>query len=185
MEKNLVIGYTSGVFDLFHIGHLNILRNAKGMCDYLVVGVSTDELVMEYKNKKPIIPFLERMEIIRNLKCVDAVVPQYDMDKLTLCKQLKANRVFVGGWYGTDKWDKLEEELLKNGIMIIYFPYTKNISSTMINSILDEKRQQLTTEQKESINETLEKQKEQGLQISSDCSNIPESNSLDEFKKEI
>jgi len=147
-----VIGYTTGVFDLFHIGHLNILRNAKSMCDFLIVGVSTDELVMSYKNKKPVIPFTERIEIVRNLKFVDLAIPQYDMNKLEVCKQLKADRVFVGdGWYGTEKWDKIETELKQNGVDVFYFPYTNNISSTMINNILDEKRQNISEQEIERL----------------------------------
>ena len=136
--KEQVIGYTAGVFDLFHIGHLTLLKNAKGMCDKLIVGVTTDELV-QYKNKKPVIPFEERIEIIRNLKCVDAAVAQEDMDKLTMCKKLGAKLLFVGDdWYNTDKWKKYEEEFEKEGIKIIYFPYYKGTSSTLINKTLIE-----------------------------------------------
>lgn len=82
----MIIGYTTGVYDLFHIGHLNLLKNAKGMCDKLVVGVTVDELVA-YKGKKALIPFEDRIEIVRSIKYVDAAVPQYDMDKLTACKK--------------------------------------------------------------------------------------------------
>lgn len=136
----MIIGYTTGVFDLFHIGHLNLLRNAKSMCDRLIVGVSTDELV-GYKNKKAIIPFAERCEIIRALECVDAVVPQYDMDKLAAWKKLKFNLMFVGDdWHNTEKWNAIEAELKKEGVQIIYFPYTKGISSTLLNNILVKER---------------------------------------------
>lgn len=136
----MIIGYTTGVFDLFHIGHLNLLKNAKGMCDRLIVGVSTDELA-KYKNKLPVIPFVERFEIVRNIKYVDAVVPQEDMNKLLMCKKLKADILFVGDdWYATDKWEAYEKEFHEAGIKIIYFPYTKGISSTKINSILQEER---------------------------------------------
>ena len=132
----MIIGYTAGVFDLFHIGHLNLLRNAKGMCDRLIVGVSTDELV-KYKGKTPVIPFCDRIEIVRNLRCVDAVVAQEDMDKLQMCKKLKANVMFVGDdWYKSDRWQEYEEEFAKVGIKIVYFPYTKNISSTQISKAL-------------------------------------------------
>lgn len=141
-EKKIV-GYTTGVFDLFHIGHLNILRNARSMCDFLIVGVSTDELVIEYKGKKPMIPFSERIEIVRAVRYVDIAIPQYDRNKLEACKQLKVDKVFVGGWYGTEDWNEFEEQLKKIGVDVIYFPYTKNISSTMINSILDEKREEI------------------------------------------
>lgn len=137
----MIIGYTAGVFDLFHIGHLNLLKNAKGMCDRLVVGVTTDELV-RYKNKSPVIPFTERIEIVRNIKYVDAVVAQEDMDKLLMCKKLKADILFVGDdWYATEKWEKYEKEFQEAGIRIVYFPYTKGISSTKINNILKETRQ--------------------------------------------
>lgn len=132
----MVIGYTTGVYDLFHIGHLNLLKNAKGMCDKLVVGVTVDELVA-YKGKKPMIPFEDRIEIIRSIKYVDAAVPQYDMDKLTACKKLGATILFVGDdWYATDKWQKYERQFEENGIKIVYFPYTKGVSSTAITAAL-------------------------------------------------
>lgn len=132
----MVIGYTTGVYDLFHIGHLNLLKNAKGMCDYLVVGVTVDELVA-YKGKHAMIPFVDRIEIVRSCKYVDAAVPQYDMDKLTACKKLGASILFVGDdWYGTEKWLNYEAEFSKEGIKIIYFPYTKGISSTKLTNAL-------------------------------------------------
>lgn len=136
----MIIGYTSGVYDLFHIGHLNLLKNAKSMCDKLVVGVTVDDLVL-YKGKKALIPFEDRIEIVRNIKCVDAVIPQYDMDKLSACKKLGASILFVGDdWYGTEKWEKYEKEFNQNGIKIIYFPYTRGVSSTLINNTLIEAR---------------------------------------------
>lgn len=136
----MIIGYTAGVFDLFHIGHLNLLKNAKGMCDRLIVGVTTDELV-RYKNKSSVIPFSERIEIVRNIKFVDAVVAQEDMNKLLMCKKLKADILFVGDdWYETDKWKVYDDEFKEAGVRIVYFPYTKGISSTKINNILQEAR---------------------------------------------
>ena len=138
--KKEVIGYTAGVYDMFHIGHLNLLLNAKGLCDKLVVGVTTDELAM-YKNKKPIISFADRMEIIRNIKCVDAVVAQKDMDKVKMCKKLKATYLFVGDdWYETEKWQKYEKELDKIGCKVIYFPYTDRISSTILREELENEK---------------------------------------------
>ena len=132
----MVIGYTTGVYDLFHIGHLNLLKNAKGMCDKLIVGVTVDELV-SYKGKQAFIPFEDRIEIVRSIKYVDAAVPQYDMDKLAACKKLGATILFVGDdWYGTEKWGNFEEELNSEGIRVVYFPYTKGISSTKINAAL-------------------------------------------------
>lgn len=136
----MIIGYTAGVFDLFHIGHLNLLKNAKGMCDKLVVGVTTDNLVT-YKGKKAMIPFEDRLEIVRSIKYVDAVVPQSDMDKVTMCKKLDATVLFVGDdWYDTDKWKDYEITCKENGIKVIYFPYTKGISSTLINKTLTQVR---------------------------------------------
>jgi glycerol-3-phosphate cytidylyltransferase len=133
----MVIGYTAGVYDLFHIGHLNLLKNAKGMCDKLVVGVTVDELV-SYKGKKAMIPFEDRIEIVRSIKYVDAAVPQYNMDKLEACKKLNAQILFVGDdWYGTDKWKAYEKEFKEAGIKIVYFPYTKGTSSTQIRKALN------------------------------------------------
>ena len=136
----MIIGYTTGVFDLFHIGHLNLLKNAKGMCDKLVVGVSTDELV-QYKGKKPLIPFEDRIEIVRSCKYVDAAIPQYDMNKLKACKKLDASILFVGDdWYETEKWISYEKALNEAGIRIVYFPYTKGVSSTQITNTLKKVR---------------------------------------------
>ena len=135
--KNMVIGYTTGVFDLFHIGHLNLLKNAKGMCDKLIVGVTVDELV-SYKGKKSMIPFEDRIEIVRSIKYVDAAVPQYDMNKLEACNKLGATLLFVGDdWYGTEKWKEYERQFAEAGIKIVYFPYTKGVSSSQIAKALN------------------------------------------------
>lgn len=132
----MIIGYTTGVYDLFHIGHLNLLKNAKAMCDKLVVGVTVDELV-SYKGKQAMIPFEDRIEIVRSIKYVDAAVPQYDMDKLTACKKIGATIMFVGDdWYGTAKWKEYEKNFAAEGIQIVYFPYTKGVSSTRISEAL-------------------------------------------------
>ncbi|MDR2572648.1 MAG: adenylyltransferase/cytidyltransferase family protein [Oscillospiraceae bacterium] len=133
----MVIGYTTGVFDLFHIGHLNLLKNAKGMCDKMIVGVTTDELV-SYKGKHPVIPFADRIEIVRSIKFVDAVVAQVDFDKLAMCKKLKVNIMFVGDdWYLTDKWEEYENQFQTVGIDIVYFPRTTGISSTQVSLALN------------------------------------------------
>ncbi len=133
----MILGYTTGVFDLFHIGHLNILRNAKAMCDRLVVGVTTDELLVEYKKKRPVIPFVERCEILRNIKCVDVVIAQKTMDKLEAWKKLHFDIMFVGDdWYNTPNWQRIHKEFDNIGIRIIYFPYTGTTSSTLINDTL-------------------------------------------------
>ena len=136
----MIIGYTAGVYDLFHIGHLNLFKNAKGLCDKLIVGVTVDELV-QYKGKHALIPFEDRIEIVRSCRYVDAAVPQYDMDKLTACKKLGASVLFVGDdWYETEKWKDYEAEFRKAGIKIIYFPYTKGVSSTKITEALKNTR---------------------------------------------
>ena len=138
----MVIGYSSGVYDLFHVGHLNLLRNAKGMCDKLIVGVTTDELV-SYKNKKAVIPHPERMEIVRAIKYVDAVVPQENMDKFEMWKKLKFDVMFVGDdWFNTPKWEEIEAKFKEVGVRIVYFPYTKGISSTLLNETLKNLRNQ-------------------------------------------
>ncbi len=141
----MVIGYTTGVYDLFHVGHLNLLKNAKGICDKPVVGVTVDELVT-YKGKRAVIPFEDRIEIVRSIKYVDAAIPQRDMDKLAVCKKLGAQILFVGDdWYGTEKWEHYEEECAEAGIRVVYFPYTKGVSSTIINRTLIELRDKIHT----------------------------------------
>ena len=140
MNYKPIIGYTSGVYDLFHIGHLNMLRNAKSLCDKLIVGVTTDELVA-YKNKKSVIPFTERMEIVRSIEYVDAVVAQEDMDKYKLWEKLKYDVMFVGDdWFKSEKLNKLDAQFKEVNVKIVYFPYTKGTSSTLINEILLQKR---------------------------------------------
>ncbi len=130
------IGYTTGVFDLFHIGHVNVLRNAKSLCDRLIVGVTSDDLV-SYKNKNAVIPFDERIEIVRSCKYVDLAVPQETMDKMDAYHRYKFDIIFVGDdWYKTDKWCDFESQFKSVGVNIIYFPYTKNTSSTLINQVL-------------------------------------------------
>lgn len=136
----MIIGYTTGVFDLFHIGHVNILRNAKSLCDRLIVGVSVDDLVA-YKNKKAVVPFDERIEIVRTNRYVDLAVPQFNMDKLEAYDRYKFNVMFVGDdWFKTEKWDVINEQLDKLGVRLIYFPYTKTTSSSLINETLNKLR---------------------------------------------
>ncbi|MDE9614010.1 adenylyltransferase/cytidyltransferase family protein [Citrobacter portucalensis] len=132
----MIIGYTTGVFDLFHIGHVNLLRNAKALCDKLIVGVTVDELVL-YKGKRSVIPFHERIQVVQACKFVDVALPQNDMDKLKAVKKYHANVLFVGDdWYDTDKWNEYEKQLLEVGCKTIYFPYTQGTSSSLINSTL-------------------------------------------------
>jgi glycerol-3-phosphate cytidylyltransferase len=128
-----VIGYTTGVFDMFHVGHLNVLRRARSQCDHLIVGVTTDELATARKGKTPIVPFLERMEIVQNLRYVDDVVPQASMDKLEAWRNLKFDVMFVGDdWRGSAAWTALEQQFSKVGVGIVYFPYTPHTSSTIL-----------------------------------------------------
>lgn len=136
-NKKFKVGYTTGVFDLFHIGHLNILRRAKEMCDYLIVGVSTDELVWNYKNKKPIIPFEERVALIEACRYVDKVVPQIDRDKFAAYEKYKFDVMFVGDdWKGKPLFVETEKRLNDKGANVIYFPYTENTSSTILREVL-------------------------------------------------
>ncbi len=135
--KKYRIGYTTGVFDMFHIGHLNILEKAKEKCDFLIVGVTSDELV-SYKNKEAIIPHNERMRIVENIRFVDKVVPQKNMNKMEAWEKNKFDAMFVGSdWKGTEKWNELEKEFKSVGVDIVYFPYTKGTSSTKLREALD------------------------------------------------
>ncbi len=139
----MTIGYTTGVYDLFHIGHLNMLKNAKGLCDKLIVGVTTYELLETYKKKKSVISFNERIEIVRSIETVDAAIAQDDMDKFKAWEKLKFDVMFVGDdWYKSDKWEKYEKQFKGVGVRIIYFPYTQGTSSTLINEILNKTRKE-------------------------------------------
>mgnify|MGYP001052400879 FL=1 len=131
------VGYTTGVFDLFHIGHLNILKRAKEQCDYLIVGVSTDEVVQGYKHKTPIIPFEERIEIVEAIKFVDEVVPQTSMDKFAAWEKLKFDAIFHGDdWKGSKMYSEIERKFKSVGVEMVFFPYTKGTSSTILGEIL-------------------------------------------------
>lgn len=137
----MIIGYTTGVYDMFHIGHLNILKRAKEQCDYLIVGVSTDELVRHDKKKTPIIPFAERCAIIEAIRYVDKVVPQTDKNKFGAWEKYHFNKMFVGSdWKGTPQWEKFEEELSPVGVEIVYLDHTDGISSTILRDRLNGER---------------------------------------------
>lgn len=132
------IGYTTGVFDMFHIGHLNVLQRAKLECDYLIVGVTTDELSAEAKGKTPIVPFQERMKIVESIKFVDEVVPQVNYDKFEAWNNYKFDIMFVGDdWKGSAKWEELEKKFKEKGVEIMYFSYTQHTSSTKLRTVLD------------------------------------------------
>lgn len=129
----MIIGYTTGTFDIFHVGHLNILKRAKEQCDYLIVGVSSDELVMEYKGKMPIMPYNERKDIVEAIKYVDEVVMQSTLGKIDAWEKYKYNILFHGDdWKGTSLYNEVEMKLKKKGVKIVYFPYTSNVSSTIL-----------------------------------------------------
>ena len=137
-----IIGYTSGVYDLFHIGHLNLLKNAKGMCNVLIVGVSVDELVEEYKHRRPVIPFAERIEIVRAIRYVDIVVPQTTLDKYKAWEKLRFDRLFHGDdWKGSAMYDEIERRLSAVGVETVYFPYTQVTSSTILSEALKKIRE--------------------------------------------
>jgi len=128
--KKHAVGYTSGVFDLFHVGHLNILNRAKSLCDRLIVGVTIDELV-SYKNTETVVPFAERIEIVNNIKCVDLAIPQDTLDKFIMWKKLKFDVMFIGDdWFDTERFKQYEEKLAQVGVEIIYLPYTKGVSTS-------------------------------------------------------
>lgn len=133
----MIIGYTTGVYDMFHIGHLNILKRAKEQCDFLIVGVSTDELVQKEKNKTPIIPFADRCKIVEAIKYVDRVVPQTNKNKKEAWDKYRFNIMFVGSdWQGTSQWNKFETEFLPLGVEIVYLPHTDGISSSILREVL-------------------------------------------------
>lgn len=133
MSEKPVIGYTTGVYDLFHVGHLNILKRAKEQCDYLIVGVSTDELVLSEKKKKPVIPFEDRVRIIEAIRYVDKVVPQPDKNKLAAYERYHFDKMFVGSdWQGTEAWQRFEKQFAPLGVEIIYLPHTDGISTSQL-----------------------------------------------------
>lgn len=132
-EKKYKIGYTTGVFDMFHVGHLNILKKAKEMCDYLIVGVSTDQTVENYKHKTPIIKFEERCAIVEAIRYVDKVVPQTSMNKMEAYKELKFDALFHGNdWQGSNMYNQIVKEFSEIGVDVVFLPHTDGISSTLI-----------------------------------------------------
>ena len=135
--KKYSIGYTTGVFDMFHVGHLNILKRAKAQCEHLIVGVSTDALVQSYKNKTPIIPFEERFAIVGAIKYVDEVVPQTSMDKFKAWQQLKFNALFHGSdWKDSDMYNAIVKQFSEVGVDVVFLPHTSGISSTLLSDVL-------------------------------------------------
>ena len=142
MAKKYKVGYTTGVFDMFHVGHLNILKRAKEQCEHLIVGVSTDEVVRTYKNKIPIIPFDERIAIVKAIRYVDEVVPQTSMDKMEAWNELHFDALFHGNdWKGSDMYNEVEKKLKAVGCDVVFLPHTDGISSTILREkIMDEQQ---------------------------------------------
>ena len=135
----MIIGYTQGTYDMFHIGHLNLIRNAKAQCDYLIVGVNSDELVKSYKNKVAIMPLQERMDIIGSIRFVDEVVACDTLDKTKMHEKLHFDKLFIGDdWKGNDRWKRTEEEMKALGAEVVYLPHTEGTSSTMLREKLNE-----------------------------------------------
>jgi len=139
MGKSVKIGYTTGVFDMFHVGHLRILQRAKSLCDFLIVGVSTDKLVESYKSKTPIIPYQDRAEIVGALRYVDRVIPQEHRDKFRAFREIGFDVMFVGDdWKGKPVFVEAERKLKAEGVEVVYFPYTSHVSSTQLTEVLRE-----------------------------------------------
>jgi glycerol-3-phosphate cytidylyltransferase len=131
------IGYAPGAYDLFHIGHLNLLRRAKAHCDYLIAGVVADELLIRHKSVTPVIPLSERVEIVRNVRFVDAAIPALTNDKVAIWKDLRFNVLFKGDdWQGTEKAAQLERDFATLGVEVVYFPYTRSTSSSALRRTL-------------------------------------------------
>ncbi len=141
IKKAFKIGYTTGVFDLFHVGHLTLLKNAKALCDHLIVGVTTDDLV-SYKGKSAVISYADRASVVEGIRYVDQVIPQRELDKVIAWKKLKYDVLFVGDdWYDSPVWQSYERELREFNVEVVYFPYSESVSSTKINKVLQEQRE--------------------------------------------
>lgn len=134
------IGYTQGTYDMFHIGHLNLLRNAKGLCDKLIVGINKDELVKQYKNKVPVINELDRAEIVKELRCVDEVILCDTLDKSVIWQSVHFDAIFIGDdWKGNPRWTQTEVDLARYGAEVVYLKHTDGISSTLLRPKENEK----------------------------------------------
>jgi glycerol-3-phosphate cytidylyltransferase len=132
------VGYAPGVYDLFHIGHLNVLRNAKLHCDHLIAGVVTDEMAQRNKGNLPVVPLAERLEIVQHIKFVDEAVAEDVPHKLEMWERLRFNVIIKGDdWKGTDRGDKLESDFAEVGVTVAYVPYTARTSSTMLRKVLE------------------------------------------------
>lgn len=134
--KKYKIGYTQGVYDMFHIGHLNILNHAKELCEYLVVGINSDTLVQSYKHKTPVICEEERMEIVRNIKAVDEVVLAETLDKKIQHDKIGFDVIFIGSdWKGNPRWEATKDEMREINVDVVFLPHTDGITSTILRSV--------------------------------------------------
>ncbi|MQA07256.1 MAG: adenylyltransferase/cytidyltransferase family protein [Pseudonocardiaceae bacterium] len=132
-----VVGYAPGAYDMFHIGHLNILRRASLECDRLIAGVVTDDVVCKAKSKAPIVPFDERLEIVRSVRYVHEAVPDWTVDKFEMWECLNFDVLFKGDdWRGTERGKRLETRLAAVGAKVVYFPYTIHTSSTALRKLV-------------------------------------------------
>jgi glycerol-3-phosphate cytidylyltransferase len=132
-----VVGYAPGVWDMFHIGHLNILRRARAHCDWLIVGVVTDDSVLRVKGRWPVVPLADRMAVLAALSLVQEVVVDDSRDKVEMWHRLHFDVVFKGDdWKGTPKGDTLERGMAAVGARVVYFPYTREVSSTAMRTRL-------------------------------------------------
>lgn len=132
-----VIGYAPGAYDLFHIGHLNLLRHAAEHCDHLIAGVVSDEMLVRTKGRAPVVPLAERLEIVRNLRIVDDVHAEVVPDKLDTWREVGFDVIFKGDdWRGTEKGRRLEQDFASVGVEVRYFPYTVHTSSTALRHAL-------------------------------------------------
>jgi glycerol-3-phosphate cytidylyltransferase len=132
------IGYASGVYDLFHVGHLNLLKHARLHCDYLIAGVASTESTLQMKNRAPVVPLHERLEIVRNIRLVDEVVVDNYPDKVEAWRAVGFNVIFTGDdWRGTEKGLRLEAGMQALGVDVVYFPYTVHTSSTLLRRALN------------------------------------------------
>lgn len=140
MEKKMKIGYTQGVFDMFHMGHLNLLNNARAHCDYLIVGVNSDKLVESYKQKTPVVCQEFRKTIVENIKAVDEAHIVDTLDKLEVLKGITFDVIFIGDdWKGSARWSATQESLKEHGVEVVFLPYTQNVSSTMLRTKKEDK----------------------------------------------
>ena len=137
--KKYKVGYTQGVYDMFHVGHLNLLNRAKEQCEYLIVGVNSDELVESYKHKNPVICQENRMQIVANIKAVDQVSLAFTLDKMQAFQELKFDAIFIGDdWKGHPRWEATRLEMQEVGVDVVFLPHTDGVSSTKLSSVLDQ-----------------------------------------------